>query len=75
MRNVREAGSVGSDPSWRKRIDADYNRRKKLFNLEMNDSKSHEKEGPLFFYRSTDIFHNKIALFHPYSVLSSNNIE
>ena len=29
MRNVREAGSVGSDPSWRKRIDADYNRRKK----------------------------------------------
>ena len=27
MRNVRESGTVGSDPSWRDRIDADYNRR------------------------------------------------
>ena len=29
MRNVRESGTVGSDPSWRDRIDADYNRRRR----------------------------------------------
>ena len=29
MRNVREKGSVGADPSWRKRVDEDYRRRKK----------------------------------------------
>jgi len=29
MRNVRESGTVASDPSWRERIDADYKHRKK----------------------------------------------
>ena len=29
MRNVRETGKVNSDPSWRSRIDEDYNRRRK----------------------------------------------
>ena len=29
MHNVREKGSVGADPNWRKKIDEDYKRRKK----------------------------------------------